>query len=128
MDTLGDMLIQIKNAGLARKESILVPYSNFKYAVATVLLREGYIASLNKKTKKGLKMIEIGLAYNDDASRIGGVKRVSKLSRRIYMRAQDIRPVRQGSGLLVLSTPKGVLTGGEARKEKVGGEALFTIW
>lgn len=128
MDTLGNMLIMIKNAGNAGKESVSAPYSHFKYAVAAELLRLGYISSLNKRTKKGFKVIEMGMAYEGEKSKIKGVERVSKLSKRIYIGARDIRPVRQGYGNLIISTPKGILTGKNAVKEKVGGEVLFKIW
>lgn len=129
MDTLGDMLIQIKNASNAGKESITVPYSHFKHSVLEALLREGYIAFLNKKTKKGFKVLEIGIAYKEEGVPVvEGLERVSKLSRRVYLGVHDIVPVRQGYGKLFLSTPRGVITGAAARKEKVGGEALFKIW
>jgi len=128
MDNLADMLIQVKNAGNAGKESVSVPYSNFKYAVAEKLLRSGYIASVNKKAKKGFKVIEIEIAYDEDIPRVRGLERISKLSRRVYLGVSDIQPVRQGFGSLFLSTPKGIMTGKDAVKEKVGGEALFKIW
>lgn len=128
MDTLGDMLIVIKNAGNADNKSVSVSYSNFKYAVAVELLRLGYVASVNKKIKKGFKILEIGIAYKDGVPKIKGLKRVSKLSRRVYSGVREIKPVKQGYGNLLLSTPKGIMTGDEAIKEGLGGEALFKIW
>jgi small subunit ribosomal protein S8 len=128
MDTLGDMLIQIKNAGNAGRESVTVSYSHFKNAVAETMLQEGYVSFVNKKTRKGFKVLEIGVAYENDAPKIKGIQRVSKLSRRTYLGVRDIVPVKQGYGSLFLSTPKGVLTGKRARTEKVGGEALFKVW
>lgn len=128
MDTLGDMLIVIKNAGNADNKSVSVSYSNFKHAVAVELLRLGYIASVNKKIKKGFKVLEIGVAYEDGAPKIKGLKRVSKLSRRVYFGVREIKPVKQGYGNLLLSTPKGIMTGDKAVKERLGGEALFKIW
>lgn len=128
MDPLSDMLIQIKNAGNAGRESVSIPYSKFVFAVANVLLREGYVASVSRKGRGIKKTIEVSLVYEDSRPKIRGLKRMSKLSRRVYVGIRDIRPVRQGYGNLILSTPRGILTGKEAKKEKVGGEALFTIW
>lgn len=127
-DPVGDMLIRVKNAGGAEIESVLLPYSKLKFAVAMKLLDSGYVKSVAKKGKKAFKM-EIGILYGIDGKpKIKDVKRISKLSRRVYFPVKSIRPVRRGYGMMVLSTPKGVLTGEEARKENVGGEALFQIW
>ncbi|MEX0933914.1 MAG: 30S ribosomal protein S8 [Candidatus Paceibacterota bacterium] len=128
MDTLGDMLIQIKNAGNAGRETVMVSYSHFKNAVAEALLREGYVSFVNKKTRRGFKVLEIGIVFEETKPKIKGLERVSKLSRRIYFGVNDIIPVKQGYGSLFLSTPKGILTGKQARKDKVGGEALFKVW
>ena len=124
------MLIQIKNAGTAGKESVSIPHSKVKLAIAQVLLLEGYVASLNKKGKKDekAKVIDVGVMYKNGEAKIKGVQRISKPSRRVYLGVKEVYPVRQGFGLLVLSTPKGILTGKEARKEKVGGEVLFKVW
>ena len=73
-------------------------------------------------------MLEVKLIYTDKKPKITEVERISKQSKRVYFRIKDIRSVRNGTGLLVLSTPKGILSGKEARKEQVGGEALFKIW
>lgn len=81
-----------------------------------------------KEDKKGLPFLEIGLIYTGKNPRITEVKRISKPSKRVYFGVHDINSVRNGSGLLVLSTPKGILGGKDARKEQVGGEALFKIW
>lgn len=129
MDPISNMLNGIKNAGAARLPSVTVPYANHSFSIAELLEREGYIASVVKKGKKVRKFIEIGIRYdNESKPRVSGVKRLSKPSRRVYMNVSDIRPVRQGHGTLVLSTPKGIMTDMNARKEHVGGEALFTIW
>ena len=122
------MIIRIKNASDSKKESVVFPHSKLKLAILDTLLKEGFIKSFGKKGKKVVKWIEVGLAYEGDAPKIHGVERVSKTSKRVYQKAQDIRPVRNGYGLMVLSTPKGILTDSAARKEKVGGEALFKIW
>ena len=128
MDPISNMLNSIKNAGAVKLPTVVVPHSNLCFAVAELLAREGYAASVTKKGKKTRKFIEIGVLYDGTRPRVTNVKRLSKPSRRVYRGVGDIRPVRQGHGLLVLSTPKGLMTGSDARKEHVGGEALFTIW
>ena len=87
-----------------------------------------YISSFGKKGKKIAKFIDVGLIYENGRSRVSGVDRISKTSKRIYMQSKDIRPVKNGYGLLVLSTPKGIVTGKFAKENNLGGEALFKIW
>ena len=128
MDPISNMLIVMKNGSLAGKESVFLPYSKIKNAIAECLKKEGYISSISKKIKKDQPVLEIGLIYADKKPKITEVERISKQSRRVYFRMKDIHSVRNGSGLLVLSTPKGILSGKEARQEQVGGEALFRIW
>lgn len=128
-DPISDFIIQIKNACMVGKEHVSIPYSKFKFAVANKLRDSGYVKSVTKRGKKARKNIEIELIYNKDGTpRINDVARLSKPSRRIYKGASAIRPVKYGTGSLILSTPKGILTDREAKKEKVGGEALFEIW
>jgi small subunit ribosomal protein S8 len=127
-DTISDLIIKIKNAGAAGKETASVSYSKQKEAIIAVLEREGYVGPSIKKGKKVLKTIEISILYKGTIPKVKEVKRVSKPSQRIYYKVSDIFPVRQGFGTLILSTPKGILTDKESRKEKVGGEALFEIW
>ena len=128
MDAISNMIIMLKNASLAGKESIFLPYSKMKNAIAGCLKKEGYVSNISKKVKKDQPVLEIELIYVDKKPKIVEVERISKQSRRVYFRMKDIHTVRNGSGLLVLSTPKGILSGKEARKEQVGGEALFKIW
>ena len=118
----------MKNGSLAGKESVLFPYSKMKNAIAECLKKEGYVSDVSKKVKKGQPLLEVKLVYTDKNPKITEVERISKQSRRVYFGMKDIHSVRNGSGLLVLSTPKGILSGKEARKAQVGGEALFRIW
>ena len=128
-DPIADMLTRITNATMAGKTLTIVPYSKLKFEIANVLLKEGVIKSFSVKGKKVRKHLEVEIAYHDDKSpRIEGTNRISKFSRRVYVGTKDIRLIKQGTGFLVLSTPKGVMTGREARKLNVGGEALFTLW
>ncbi len=118
----------IKNAGRANKETVVFPYSKIKNAIAMCLKKEGYVADVVKKVKKGHPVLEVTLVYEDKKPKIYEVDRISKQSKRVYFGLKDINTVRNGTGILVLSTPKGILSGKEARKQQVGGEALFKMW
>ena len=127
------MLNRIRNAKAVQKETVIVPLSNIKFEIAKILEREGYLGKIEKKKKGSQKILEISLKYNKDKlgnikSAISELKRVSKLGQRIYIKSQDIKPVLQGYGASIISTPKGLMTGKEARKNKLGGEVLFKIW
>lgn len=128
MDSISNMIIIMKNGSLAGKESVAFPYSKMKNAISECLKKEGYITDVSKKVKKGQPILEVALIYVDKKPKITEVERISKQSRRVYFGMKDIHSVRNGSGLLVLSTPKGILSGKEARKAQVGGEALFRVW
>jgi len=128
MDPIANMINMIKNANRAEHELVIVSYSKVKQAIANCLLNTGYIKSVNKKTKKNFPVLEIGLIYIDGEPKIKGVERVSKSSCRVYKGVKDIRSFRNGYGTAVLTTPKGILTDRQARKEMVGGEVLFKIW
>lgn len=129
MDKIANMLIKIKNAGLAGHKTVEVPYSNLLAAIAECLVKGKFIANAKKITGKGDKFfLEMALVSNSNEPRISHVERISKPSKRVYIKAKDIKPVRQGYGMMVISTPKGVMIADDARKELVGGEALFRIW
>jgi len=127
-DKVADMLIRLKNAGNAGKSFVFIPHSKLKLAIALALLKKGYVKSVAEKGKKTKKTIEIGIAYKEGKPKVREAKRISKLSRRVYYGYRDIKSIRSGFGTMMLSTPKGILTGDEAKKENVGGEALFKIW
>ena len=128
-DPIADFITQIKNASAVGQVRVAVPYSEFKLRVAELLKQEGYLAQVEPKGKKAHRTLEVELAYEADGSRkVHEVKRLSKPSRRIYASAKDLRPVRSGHGIVVLSTPEGVLSGSVARKKQLGGELLFEIW
>ena len=127
-DPIGDLLIRLQNASRVQHTHASMPYSRMKAAVANVLSREGYVGEVKEKGKVS-RQLNIELKYNDNSRPvISGAKRISKPSRRMYLGSRDIRPVKRGYGLLVLSTPQGILSGREAREKKVGGEVLFEIW
>jgi small subunit ribosomal protein S8 len=128
MDHIADLLNRMKTAGNAGQTTVLAPYSKFKEAIIDLLQKEGFVKGFSKKGKKVTKFLEIELAFVGENPKLKGVLRVSRPSKRVYVKSGEARNVRQGYGMLVLSTPKGVMTDKEARKIKVGGEALFKIW
>lgn len=127
-DTVGDFIIQLKNGGMAGKDTVTLPYSKLKHAIADKLAAAGYVAGVEKQNKKVGALLNVTLKYDGNAHHINGVKRISKPGRRLYIKAADIYPVKFGKGHMILSTPAGILTGEEARSQQVGGEQLFIIW
>lgn len=128
MDTISNMIIQIKNAGSAGHDHLLVPYSKLKHSIVEVLKKEGFVKNVETETKKDKKMLSIDLFMENRMPKIKGVERISKPSKRIYQKYSDIRVVKSGYGALILSTSQGVMSGREAKRAKLGGEALFKIW
>lgn len=127
MDQIANMLITIKNGGLVKKATVVIPSSKMKSAILELLKQEGYVKTFTVSPDVK-STTEVVLAYTKGAPRINGVARVSKQSKRMYTGVKDIKPFKYGHGMTVLSTPKGILSDKQARKEQVGGELLFTIW
>lgn len=126
-DPIADMIIRMKNAEQSGKDSLSFPFSKMKMEICSVLENKGFIKSASKKGKKA-KSIEVFLLSDASGPKIRGVRRISKPSRRIYKKFTELRPIKNGYGALILSTPKGIMANNDARKNKVGGEALFEIW
>lgn len=126
-DPIADFITRLKTAGRARKETVSIPYSKLKEAIANVLTSEGYLKSVSTK-KKEQGVFEVELNYHNGEPKIKDVERISKSSRRVYKGFADIHPVRGGFVKVIFSTPKGIMTDRQAMKEKVGGEVLFKIW
>ena len=128
-DPVGDFIVQLANAGAVKKNRVSLPYSKFKHAIAEKLKTEGFVGDVTNHGKKVKKVLNVELRYKEDGTpKIRGVQRVSKPGRRMYTNVTHIHPVRFGKGKLLLSTPEGILTGEEARKQNIGGEQLFKIW
>ncbi len=131
-DPIADMLIRIKNAIMADLDTVEMPYSTIKANIARILKREGFIRDFVSEVPEGRgvkKNLRIYLKYTPDhTSVIRGVERISKPGCRRYISASEIRPVMSGTGIAILTTSKGLLTDREARKLKIGGEWLCTIW
>ncbi len=127
-DPIGDMINRIKNAQLVLKEKVVFPYSKLKYEISEILQKEGWVGKVIVKGKIPSKVIEIDLKYENKKPIISKVKRISTPGRRIYRSCNEIKKVKEGAGISVISTSKGLMTGKEARKQKQGGELLFEIW
>jgi small subunit ribosomal protein S8 len=128
-DPIADMLTRIRNAGKAKFSSVDIPGSRLKTEIAKVLKNEGFIKNYKflKDNKQG--SLRVYLKYGPGQTNvIYGIERVSKPSRRVYVRSKDIKPVLNGMGIAILSTSKGVMTDKRARAEDVGGEILCNIW
>ena len=128
-DPIGDFIVRLKNATDVRKNVVAVPFSKLKKAVALTLKNAGYVGEVSQEGEIPKKILTVELMYTQSgAPKINGVKRISKPGRRLYVKARQAYPVKYGHGLLVLSTPRGILTDAEARKNRTGGETLFKIW
>lgn len=128
-DPIADMLTRIRNAARAKFSSVDIPGSRLKSELAKILKTEGYIRNYKfiKDGKQGI--LRVYLKYGaDQEGVIFGLERVSKPSRRVYIKSRDIKPVLNGMGISILSTSKGIMTDKTARKESVGGEVLCNIW
>jgi len=128
-DPLGDMLTRIRNAQMRGKSTVRTPASKLRAWVLDVLKNEGYIRGYEEvTTEAGHKELEIGLKYHDGSPVIRELSRVSKPGRRVYAGSKEIPQVRQGLGVSIVSTPKGVMTDAAARTANVGGEVLCTVF
>lgn len=127
-DPISDLLNRIRNAQAVLKEQLSVPFSNLNNEIAKILEKKGFIKKVEKKGRTYKKVIEITLKYDEKKPAISGLKRVSRPGQRIYKGFKEIKPVKSGYGILIISTSKGLMTDKEARKQKLGGEVICEIW
>lgn len=128
-DPIADMLTRIRNGGTAaNKKDVAMPTSKMKAAIAEVLKKEGYIKDFREEGEGIDKKLLITLKFRNKESVIEGIERVSKPSCRIYCNSDNIPNIRNGLGIVILSTPKGIISGNVAKSEKVGGEVLCQVW
>lgn len=127
-DPIADMIIRIKNAVLASQESVTIPYSKMKEAIANVLRENNYIDSFEVIEKKVQGDIKINLLYRGKLSVINGVKRLSTPGRRLYTKSNNIPKALSGYGITIVSTSKGLMTDKDAKKSNLGGELICQIW
>jgi len=128
-DPISDMLARIRNAGIARQAKTSCPFSKKKLAIAKVLEEAGFIADVRAESKEGHPALVMSIRYDDQGKPlIDGIRRVSKPGRRVYVGASEIWKVRNGLGISVISTSKGILSDAAAREASVGGEVMCEVW
>lgn len=128
-DSTSDLITRIRNALMMQHAQVTIPYSRLKESVLKILQQEGYIQNIEILGEGVRKMLVVGLKYAADGSPvITSLRKVSKPSRRVYRGTSDIKAFRRGLGLKIITTSKGLLSDGQARKQKVGGEVLIEVW
>lgn len=127
MDPISDMLIRIKNASRRGHERVPIPYSRLKHEIAKVLERHGFLSGIERKGKRVRKILEVGLIGGKENPMIHDVALISKPSRRLYRASREMASARHG-GVVIVSTPKGLLSAREARQANVGGEIIAEVW
>ncbi len=128
-DPIADMLTRIRNAIMAQHDFVLVPTSRMKLSIARILKEEGFISDYEVLRGKPQRVIKIYLRYTDENEPVlAGLERVSKPSLRVYVQRKEISRVHGGAGIAIISTPKGVITGQQAWRQRLGGELLCYIW
>src|SRR4030042_6480851 len=127
-DPIADMLNRIRNAQAVGLPTVEIPFSKIKNEIADILEKAGFVGKSDSKGRKTKKDIELTLNYKDGVGAISGLKRISKPGQRIYLPLTKIKKVREGFGISIVSTSKGIMTDKEARKQKLGGEIICEIW
>ncbi len=134
MSPIANMLVQLKNAQNARHEHVVIPFSKLTFGIISLLKDKGFVAGADKKKRKGDKkdvefnVIDVTLKYEETKGAITDIKLISKPSRRMYAGKNDLKKVRDGFGIAIVSTSKGLMTGDEAHKSGLGGEVICEIW
>jgi len=127
-DPIGDMIVRIKNAQMRNHKKVELPSSNFKVKIAEILKSEGFVIDYKVDLEDNKPVLLINLKYYSGNPVIGTIERVSKPGRRIFSRAESLPKINNGLGIAIISTPKGVMTDIEARKQKVGGEIICKVF
>ena len=128
VDPISDMLTRIRNAQAVSHKTVVIPFSKLKFNLAKVLEKEKLVGKVVTQGRKTRKTIEIELKYEKGEPIASNLKRISKPGQRIYIRKDRLRPIRQGYGLTIISTPSGLMTNKEAKKKGLGGEVICEIW
>jgi small subunit ribosomal protein S8 len=128
MDPIADMFTRIRNAQAVSHQTVSIPFSKIKYKLAQILEKEGLVKKVTAQGRKTRKMIEIELKYEKGEPAINSLKRISKPGQRIYIKKDELKPIRQDYGLSIISTSQGLMTNKEAKKKGLGGEVLCEIW
>lgn len=126
-DPVADMLTRIRNAQMVEKKEVNIPASSLKSAIASVMQQEGYIESFSVSGEKAAKTLSVKLKYYDNKPVIDSLQRISKPSLRVYVKSTEMPSIMNGLGIVIVSTPKGVMTGQKAAAQNVGGEVLCSV-
>lgn len=124
MDPIANMLVTVKNGYMAKKSQVSFPYSKFKLEIAKVLEADKFVANVNKNEL----IITLDLIYENGKPKITEIKRISKLGLRVYKKIKNVKKVKGGRGIYIISTPQGVMTDKTARTKKLGGEVICQVW
>lgn len=126
---IGDFIIRLKNASLAKRHDVVVSYSKLNKSIANVLLKAGFVSDIKEENNDGKKVLIVTLRYEDRMPVLSDVEIFSKPSLRVYQRAKNVKETRKKSmGIDVMSTSKGVMSANDAKKKGIGGELLFKVW
>lgn len=129
MDTVSDFLTRLRNGIMARYKEVRVPFSQFRYEIARILLEEGYVSNFQVDGEGINKSLVVTLKYDEDGkSVVLGIERVSRQSRRVYVGADELPRVLGGLGIAVISTSRGLMTDRDARRDSIGGEVVCRVW
>jgi len=128
VDPIADMLTRIRNAQAVKKPEVEIPFSKMRYELAKILEKENFVKEIKKSGRGVKKNIIIILKYEKDALGILGSKRVSRSGQRIYKSVKEIKPIRGGFGISIISTNKGLMTNKDAKKKNIGGEVICRVW
>ncbi|MBI3458802.1 30S ribosomal protein S8 [Candidatus Azambacteria bacterium] len=127
-DPISDMLTRIRNANILKRDSISIPHSKIKFEIAKVLSENKFVGVVSRKGRKIKKFLEIKLLNENGVPSLTGLRRMSRPSQRLYVKSDEIRSVRSGHGLVIISTSKGLMSNKEAKKVKLGGELICEVW
>lgn len=127
-DQIADLISRIRNAVMVNKNEILVPTSKLKVAVVELLVKNGYLASFDIIEGEPRGMLHVVINQPGTIAKINEITKISKPGRRVYSSAEDLKAVKSGRGMLIVSTSKGLMTGKEAKKNHLGGEVMIRVW
>ena len=128
-DPISDMLTRIRNAAMVKAETVSMPLSQMKFALAKILENQGFLQAVSREEQAGRPILKVALQYEPDGSpRVSDLKRISKPGRRVYVKSTELGRVRSGFGIAIISTPNGLMTADEAKKRKLGGELICEVY
>ncbi len=128
IDPIADMLNRIRNAQAVKHQTVEISFSNLKYKIAKILEGQGFIKKADRKGRAKKRVIEIALKYDQGKAVISGLKKISKPGQRVYKTFKELKPIKSGYGIAIISTSKGLMINKQASKRRIGGEVICEIW